>query len=311
LTQKSGIPAKTGGRAARNSRRAGRIGRREARHSAETAVKSPKAPPTATWRDLAGELDRWAADGRTATFWWRDDDAEAPSPALDRLFALQKLGPHGALPLSLAVIPAPAGPGLAARLRRESGVSVLQHGWAHANHAPGGQRTIELGPHRPTEDVLAELFDGRERLARLFGRHFLPVVVPPWNRIDAAVAASLPAHGYRGLSSDGARAPQHGTEFTVANVHIDIFRWQPPARFIGTEIALGQAVRHLAARRRGTVDPDEPTGLMTHHLQHDAGCWQFLARFLAVTASHPAARYLPAAAIFAAGRSDAPAEGCR
>lgn len=282
---------------------------RTAPGTARTPVKPRREIPLADWRDLTDELDRWQAAGRVATLWWRDDDAEAPSAALDRLLALAQTGPAGRLPLSLAVIPGPAGPGLAARLTRESSVSVLQHGWAHANHAPTGERTIELGPHRPVDAVMAELIDGRERLARLFGRQFLPVIVPPWNRIDPVIVDSLPARGYRGLSSDGARAPHGRDPFIVANVHIDIFRWQQPARFIGTEIALGQAVRHLAARRLGTVDPDEPTGLMTHHLQHDAGCWQFLERYLAVTASHPAVRYLPAAEIFMPDRLDARAGG--
>jgi hypothetical protein len=309
MTRKSGLKVKTRARVARNRRQTGRNPARRTPVSSRTAVKPKSAPPQASWRDLTDEFDRWAASDRIATLWWRDDDAEAPSPALDRLLALKNAGPTGVLPLSLAVIPGPAGPGLAARLARESAVSVLQHGWAHANHAPWGERTIELGPHRPAADVLAELTDGRQRLARLFGRQFLPVVVPPWNRIDGAVADMLPGQGYRGLSSDGARARARHDGFTVANVHIDIFRWQPPARFIGADLALGQAVRHLAARRLGTVDPDEPTGLMTHHLQHDAGCWRFLERFLAVTASHPSVRYLPAADIFAADRGDARAGG--
>jgi hypothetical protein len=305
MTPKSGLKVKTASQPVKIRRLVGRKPSRDAPVTARTAVKPRREPPLAGWRDLIDELDRWQAAGRLATLWWRDDDAEGPTPALDRLLALKDAGPRGPLPLSLAVIPGPAGPGLAARLGRESAVSVLQHGWAHANHAPMGERTIELGPHRPASDVLAELTDGRQRLARLFGRQFLPVVVPPWNRIDGAVAESLPGHGYRGLSSDGARARDRHDGFTVANVHIDIFRWQPPARFIGTDLALGQAVRHLAARRLGAVDPDEPTGLMTHHLQHDAGCWQFLERFLAVTASHPAVRYLSAADIFMPDGRDA------
>lgn len=40
-------------------------------------------PPAAMWDRLAAELDRWDAAGRRATFWWRDDDAVAPTPALD------------------------------------------------------------------------------------------------------------------------------------------------------------------------------------------------------------------------------------
>ena len=41
------------------------------------------------WADLDAELDRWKAAGRAATLWWRDDDATRPTPALDRLLALQ------------------------------------------------------------------------------------------------------------------------------------------------------------------------------------------------------------------------------
>ena len=33
----------------------------------------------AGWPDLTAELDRWGEAGRTATLWWRDDDATAPS----------------------------------------------------------------------------------------------------------------------------------------------------------------------------------------------------------------------------------------
>ena len=38
------------------------------------------------WQKFAAELDRWAPG--EATFWWRDDDAIAPTTALERLLAL-------------------------------------------------------------------------------------------------------------------------------------------------------------------------------------------------------------------------------
>jgi hypothetical protein len=275
---------------------------RPAKSAADRAVA---APETASWHDLIAELDRWAAAGRRATFWWRDDDAEALSPRLERLLALSHPARGRPVPLGLAVIPAAADPALAARLRPERHVRVLQHGWAHANHAPADERTIELGDHRPLRMVLAELDRGRSRLEGLFGRRFIPVIVPPWNRIAPRVARALPRRGFGGLSASGPRprrrpASAKSRDFAAANVHIDIFAWRPRARFIGTGKALAQAVRHLAARRSGQVDPDEPTGLMTHHRQHDAACWRFVARFLAVTAAHPAVRWLPADRLFAA-----------
>src|SRR5215472_4002810 len=86
----------------------------------------------AGWPDLAEELERWGEAGREATLWWRDDDAIAASAELDRL-----------VPLALAVIPALADAGLAARLAaaRQSEVAVLQHGWRHTDHADGGRKS--------------------------------------------------------------------------------------------------------------------------------------------------------------------------
>jgi hypothetical protein len=256
--------------------------------------------PEGSWRDLEAELDRWQAAGRKADFWWRDDDAEAPTARLDRLLDLSHSVAAKPLPLTLAVIPAKADRRLAERLRGLRHVGVLQHGWAHANHAPEGERTIELGDHRPVRTVMRELGAGRERLAGLFRSRFVPVVVPPWNRIAPSVARALQRHNYIGLSGAGARPRRRRPgRFATANVHIDIFEWHPRARFIGTKPALGQAIRHLADRREGRADPDEPTGFMTHHLQHDAGCWRFVERFLRQTAAHPAARWLPATRVFA------------
>ena len=55
----------------------------------------------ATWTELDDELNRWAEAGIVADFWWRDDDAEAPGPELDRLLALA--GAHGG-PMHLSLI---------------------------------------------------------------------------------------------------------------------------------------------------------------------------------------------------------------
>ena len=54
---------------------------------------------------LDRELDAWAAAGRVAEAWWRDDDATAPTPALARLLEARRAA--GA-PVALAVIPARA-----------------------------------------------------------------------------------------------------------------------------------------------------------------------------------------------------------
>jgi hypothetical protein len=240
------------------------------------------------WRTLFDELDRWPAPG--ASLWWRDDDAAAPTARLDRLLGL------GDQPLALAVIPAQAQPALAERLAG-SGVDVLQHGFAHANHEPPGSRKAELGGARPGEAVLEELVRGRDRLRQQFGRSALPVLVPPWNRIAAALAARLPAYGYRGLSTAKPR-PRHAAGPFRANIHVDVVDWRGGRRFIGADAALAVLTSHLASRRRGEVDPDEPTGLLTHHLVMDEASFAFTGEFLGRSAAHPAVRWLAARDIF-------------
>jgi peptidoglycan/xylan/chitin deacetylase (PgdA/CDA1 family) len=247
------------------------------------------------WGALDAELDAWRAAGRTATFWWRDDDAVADTPALRRLLELRRTLD---VPVTLAVIPQPAEPSLAAALAGEDGVAVVQHGWAHRNHAPEGRRKCELGTDRQVATVVAELEHGRARLDALFpGRH-LPMLVPPWNRIASRVVDRLPALGYRGLSTFKARSrPEIRPGLVTANAHIDIIDWARTRAFAGIGPALDATITHLVWRRAlaAGLDPDEPTGLLTHHLAHDEACWEFIAAFVTRTARHPAARWLAAA----------------
>jgi hypothetical protein len=245
------------------------------------------------WSDLDGELERWRAAGRTATFWWRDDDAVADTAALHRLLELRV---ELDVPLALAVIPASADAALAALVPPE--VAVLQHGFAHRNHASVSGAKAELGADRELAAIGRELADGWNRLATLFGARPLPVMVPPWNRIAPSVTAALPSWGYRGLSTYKPRRPATG--LAVVNTHIDIVDWTGARGFVGIDRALAEAIDHLAARREARCDGDEPTGLLTHHLAHDDGCWGFVREFVQRTKSHPAARWLHARDIFAA-----------
>ena len=244
------------------------------------------------WAALEAELDAWRTARRTATLWWRDDDAIEPSPELDRLLALGV----GRAPVALAVIPEPTGVDLARRLATAPFARVLQHGWRHRNHRPPGERSAEYAADRSLDVMAAELARGRDKLAELFGARFLPVMVPPWNRIDDAVIAALPGLGLRALSVFGPRVP--GRIATV-NTHADPIAWRADRGFVGDAKALSDVVDHLAARRAGRADPDEPTGLLTHHLGHDAALWRFLDALLARTAAHPAVRWLDPKDVFA------------
>ncbi|MBV8538246.1 MAG: hypothetical protein JO128_21795, partial [Alphaproteobacteria bacterium] len=74
------------------------------------------------------------------------------------------------------------------------------------------------------------------------------------------------------------------------NVHIDIIDWAARA-FLGDGPCLDQALAHLSAKRAGDADPDEPTGLLTHHLAHDEAAWPFIERFIAATKAHSGVRW--------------------
>jgi hypothetical protein len=245
------------------------------------------------WRDIHDELARWRDAGRTALLWWRDDDAVDATPALDRLLALHEAQQ---VPLALAVVPANATPELAARLAAVPGVDLLQHGYAHANHAPPGEKKCELGLHRPAMFVLGELGTGRLAMERLFGLRGLPVMVPPWNRIAPKLVPMLPEIGYRGLSTFDIRPRARPVPGLLQiNTHVDLIDWRAQ-RFAGLETVLAAFARALAAARTGT---DEPIGILSHHLAMDEAAWDFLQSFWGTIRTMPGIKVAPAHELFA------------
>ena len=261
-----------------------------------TTVNHPAGP--ATWTDLQDELDRWQENGRCATLWWRDDDAVAPSSRLDRLLRIA-----GETPLALAVIPAQAEAGLAARLDAlpQPAIRVLQHGWQHRDHAVDGRKS-EFPPPRPRAEIAADLARGRERLKALFGNRALPVLAPPWNRFASALLPLVAVAGIGAISQINPRPSAWAAAGVfAANAHVDLIAWRGGRGFVGEGEALGGLVGHLRARRESRVDPDEPTGILTHHLVQDGATGVFLGRLVEVTRAHAAARWLGADEVFAPG----------
>ena len=266
---------------------------------------------------LYRELDEWNYDGVAATFWWRDDDAQSPSAELDGLIGLaQKYD----VPLALAVIPHGMERALASRVKPLAKVAVLQHGFSHENHAPLDEKKAELGDHRVLAAIHDELATGFAALRGQFGEQFAPVLVPPWNRIAARVMDGLMQTGFAGLSTFD---PRPGREpapgIRAVNTHVDLIDWKHidyggvdrsgvdysgidrsrRRRFIGAPRAVESMVAHLKDRRLGRVDSGEPTGLLTHHLVHDADCREFLEQLLAAMDEHPVVKWQTAATVFA------------
>lgn len=252
----------------------------------------------AAWRALDAELERWAALGLKPQFWLRDDDAVAPTDQLDRLLGLCA---EFRIPLALAVIPADAIEQLAQRLRGLEEVSILQHGFAHANHAVRGEKNSEFAENRPLDIMTGELVQGRARLSGLFGDAALPVLVPPWNRVAFSLLARLPDAGLIGLSRYKARAVRAAAPGVLeVNSHVDLIRWRDN-RTGGplVDMTAGLAA-HLAAKRTGAANRDEPTGILAHHLVMDRTAWATLKALLAKLARDPRVSWPSSAAIFGA-----------
>jgi peptidoglycan/xylan/chitin deacetylase (PgdA/CDA1 family) len=231
---------------------------------------------------LRKTIDDAERQGRKIRLWLRDDDAVEPTGPLERLLELTRI--HG-IPVTLAVIPKATGDALVSRLKDAPLASVALHGWSHQNHAPTGEKKQELGAHRPAPVVLAELQQGFDKLAKLHSERFVPMLVPPWNRLAPTLWPELPALGLKLLSVFGKE--KEGSPITLMNTHVDIMDWH------GTGGARPAA--DLFAELAGWIARDDrpaAIGILTHHLVHDTAAWEFLEALFAITATHPACEWM-------------------
>ena len=248
----------------------------------------------AGWQALERELACWQSAGRRATLWLRDDDACRDTPPLQRLLDVGRA--HG-VPIVVAAIPAKLEPSLADALAACAFADVVQHGFAHANHALPGERSCELAAHRSVDAVIRELASGREALEDALGDRFVAALVPPWNRIAPEIVAALPRAALRGLSTFGPRERIEPVPSLVqCNSHVDLIAWKHGRTYIGDARALSRVVEHLAARREHRVDAGEATGILTHHLDMGDAAWSFVDALVSRTRDR--AEWLGARSLF-------------
>ncbi|WP_375455188.1 glycosyltransferase [uncultured Methylobacterium sp.] len=249
---------------------------------------------------LREALDAAGGCGIAVPVWWRDDDAVAASPALDRLLGLAAAFDA---PILVAAIPAGLAPSLGARLRDAPRASLAVHGLAHANHAALGAKAAEFGAGRPLPALVADAAEAL-RLARerMPAEALLPVFVPPWNRLAPALAAALPGLGYAGLSAVPGGAPVAG--LVRADVHVDPIDWRGTRSLADPDTLVETLCRELA---RGS---GRPIGILTHHLAQDDAVWGFLADLFAVLLRHPAVTVADPRHLFRAPAVDEAAPSC-
>lgn len=222
---------------------------------------------------LGPELQRWKASGHAPVFWWRDDDARAATPALDRLLDLAR---RFQAPITIAAVPDGDIRGLADVCRGVQGVDLAIHGFRHENRAPPGQPSGEVNDSDRLADVMLELGTALDVFRRAGARPSL--FVPPWNNAHPTLRKALEL---RGLSLSCYGAMRSSDEPTRLDTHLDVMRWKPEPRFRGALRFLFRARRALVERRLNGLW-DEPIGLLTHHLDHDEPAWRFLQAFLPI-----------------------------
>jgi predicted glycosyltransferase len=248
------------------------------------------------WSPLDDALRRAADEGVTIQVWWRDDDAVAHTPALDRLLGLSK--DFGVL-VALAAIPGRIESSLAQRLADEPDAAVLVHGLTHANHARAGEKKAEFGAGRPLETLVDEAAAALAAARAGLGERLVAAFVPPWNRIAPELVQRLPGLGYRGLSTFGrrtARKPAPG--LVQVNAHVDPIDWRGTRGLLPPEALIRQLAAAVSARVDGRHNADEPIGLLTHHLIHDEAVWRYCAALLERLARHANLRYPSPRALF-------------
>lgn len=228
---------------------------------------------------LLDALNDRAAAGSPVRFWLRDDDAIEPSEQLDHLLKVTK---KFGVPLTLAVIPADTGIELARRLDTVDHVSVAVHGWSHTSYANANEKKQELGNHRPQGVTLAELQLGFKRLSELYPTRFVPLLVPPWNRISPEIIAQLSGLGFEGVSVFG---DEQSTPVVSINTHVDIIDWKGNRG--------GRSIEDLALELAASVQSGRSfIGILTHHLVHDERAWQFLEDMFDAVTGHPGVQWV-------------------
>ncbi|MEZ0171796.1 glycosyltransferase [Microvirga sp. TS319] len=249
-------------------------GARESVAIAESLVLArPALHRRIDWSPVDEALDRARDRGCPIRFWWRDDDAVAETPGLDRLLALSGRAQAG---LALAAIPAGLMPSLGERLRNERRVFALVHGWSHTNHAPAAEKKAEFGRHRPLDAMAREAEQALRAAREKLGRKVLPVFVPPWNRISPELARHLPRSGFTALSSFGDRKAASLAEGLIrVNTHVDPIDWHGTRSLADQDRILAGIAAAIERRASGEADRNEPIGFLTHHLVHDEAIWTF------------------------------------
>ncbi len=75
------------------------------------------------------------------------------------------------------------------------------------------------------------------------------------------------------------------------NTHLDPIAWRKGKTLIAPDQLVAQLTQLLVDRRTGLTDNNEPLGLLTHHLVHNAEVWEFTRQVLLTLQTGPVIIY--------------------
>ena len=101
--------------------------------------------------------------------------------------------------------------------------------------------------------MLDELRRGRAILERLFPTAFIPVLVPPWNRVGEGVRLARMEVGLPGISGFRKRPP---LDRHAANTHVDVIDWMGTRGALSREAAFATLSAHVELRLAGEPSAD-------------------------------------------------------
>jgi hypothetical protein len=231
---------------------------------------------------LKSALTRLGAERLRIFF--RDDDVDEDEATLRRVL---RLFIERNAPINLGVIPGRLTADCADLLSQSACATpamfeLNQHGWAHLNHECEG-RKCEFGPSRTYAEQLADITQGRARMAEAFGQNWFPVFIPPWNRCTEETYRAIDHLGFRALSAKRGGSVVTGYRFEEISITLDLYRWNDGARLKSAEELVDSLIVQLS--RRQTI------GVALHHKVMDERAFSFLASLLDTLASHPAVRF--------------------
>ena len=88
---------------------------------------------------------------------------------------------------------------------------------------------------------------------------------------------------------------------TTSSIESPVGKWNASQKFIlenNIRFKILILVQHLIARRTGYRDPDEPTGILSHHLAMNDATWGFVDELFGFLEEHPAAEFVGASEIW-------------